>query len=99
MCCSWWVVALLWVQTSPSSALLWRSRWVRALMGVLVLIPAWAGLLYVRALEQGVWLVLLMILCVVCADVGAYFSGRSEERRVGKECRAGRSRGNRCNSR
>ena len=79
--CTWWAVALLWVQTYPSSALLWRSRWVRALMGVLVLIPAWAGLLYVRALEQGVWLVLLMILCVVCADVGAYFSGRRWGRR------------------
>lgn len=79
--CTWWAVALLWVQGYPSSALLWSSRWVRALMGLLVLIPAWTGLVYVRALEQGVWLVLLMILCVVCADVGAYFSGRRWGRR------------------
>ena len=74
--CTWWAVALLWVQSYPSSALLWGSRWARALMGLLVLIPAWVGVVYVRALEQGTWLGLLMILCVACADVGAYFSGR-----------------------
>src|SRR5690625_5949883 len=50
-------------------------------MGIVFLIPAWAGLIYVLVLDQGVWLVLLMILCVVCADVGAYFSGRRWGRR------------------
>lgn len=79
--CTWWAVALLWVQSYPTSALLWRSRLVRALMGLLVLVPAWVGVIYVRALEQGVWLVLLMLFCVVCADVGAYFSGRRWGRR------------------
>lgn len=79
--CTWWAVALLWVQSYPTSALLWSSRWMRSLMGLLVLIPAWVGVVYVRALEQGVWWVLLMILCVACADVGAYFAGRRWGRR------------------
>ncbi|MDQ2075329.1 phosphatidate cytidylyltransferase [Marinimicrobium sp. ABcell2] len=74
--CTWWAVALLWVQGYPQSALLWQSRWVRALMGLLVLVPAWAGLVYVRALDQGAWLVLLMVVCVASADIGAYFAGR-----------------------
>jgi phosphatidate cytidylyltransferase len=79
--CTWWAIALLWVQSYPHSALLWGSRWVRAPMGLLVLIPAWAGLVYVRALEQGALLVLLMVVCVACADVGAYFAGRRWGRR------------------
>ncbi|TNE80229.1 MAG: hypothetical protein EP334_03440, partial [Gammaproteobacteria bacterium] len=32
----WWAFALLWVQGYPSSALLWGSKAVRALMGMLV---------------------------------------------------------------
>lgn len=77
----WWAVALLWVQSYPHSALLWRSRWMRALMGLLVLVPAWVALSYLRILESGQWLVLLLIAIVASADIGGYFTGRRWGRR------------------
>ncbi|UZJ45847.1 phosphatidate cytidylyltransferase [Marinimicrobium sp. C6131] len=74
--CVWWALALLWVQGYPSSALLWHSRWMRALMGFFVLVPAWAGLSYLRVQDSGLWLLVLLVAIVACADIGGYFAGR-----------------------
>lgn len=74
--CIWWALALLWVQGYPSSALLWHSRWVRALMGIFVLVPAWVGLSYLRIQDSGLWLLVLLVAIVACADIGGYFTGR-----------------------
>ncbi|WP_018415494.1 phosphatidate cytidylyltransferase [Teredinibacter turnerae] len=74
--CAWWAVALLWVQSYPSSAILWGSTPVKMLMGLVILIPAWIALLYLRAQPAGAWLVLMAFLTVAAADVGAYFAGR-----------------------
>lgn len=74
--CLWWALALLWVQSYPHSALLWGSRWMRALMGLLVLVPAWVALCYLRVQEQGQWLLILLVAVVACADIGGYFAGR-----------------------
>lgn len=79
--CAWWALALLWVQGYPSSALLWHSRWMRALMGLFVLIPAWAGLSFLRVQEGGPWLLILLVAVVACADIGGYFAGRRWGRR------------------
>ncbi|MBX2807497.1 MAG: phosphatidate cytidylyltransferase [Cellvibrionaceae bacterium] len=73
---SWWLVALLWVQAYPSSALLWGSRWARALIGWLVLIPGWLALIYLYQMPQGAWLIIIMVLTVFAADTGAYIFGR-----------------------
>lgn len=74
--CLWWALALLWVQSYPASALLWRSRPVRALMGLAVLVPAWAGLCWLRLQPGGIGLLLLLVAVVASADIGGYFSGR-----------------------
>ncbi|MCP8898608.1 phosphatidate cytidylyltransferase [Gilvimarinus xylanilyticus] len=74
--CSWWALALLWVQGYPSSALLWGRRVMRALMGFFVLIPTWAAFSYVRSHDSGAWLVLLIVAVVAAADIGGYFVGR-----------------------
>ncbi|UTF60502.1 phosphatidate cytidylyltransferase [Gilvimarinus sp. DA14] len=74
--CTWWALALLWVQGYPSSALLWGRRFMRALMGFLVLVPTWAAVSYVRSEEFGAWLVLLIVIIVATADIGGYFVGR-----------------------
>lgn len=79
--CSWWALALLWVQGFPSSALIWGSSAVRALMGLCVLVPAWLALLYLRNEPAGALLVLFVVLLVSSADIGAYFSGRAFGRR------------------
>lgn len=74
--CAWWALALLWVQTYPSSALLWKSPWVRAIIGLLVLAPAWCGLVYLKALANGGGWIALVVLVVAAADIGAFFVGR-----------------------
>ncbi len=77
----WWAVALLWIQSYPSSALLWGHRLVRAIMGWLVLVPAWLALSYLHHLDHGALLILLVIVIVFVADTGAYFVGRRFGRR------------------
>jgi phosphatidate cytidylyltransferase len=74
--CIWWAIALLLVQGYPSSALLWGRKILRLLMGLLVLIPTWVALVYVRQQEAGAWLVLLLMLIVAMADSGGYFAGK-----------------------
>ncbi len=72
----WWAVALLWVQGYPSSAILWGSRTVRAVMGMLVLIPTWVAAVLLIHGDNGSWMILLVVAIVALADIGAYFSGR-----------------------
>jgi len=74
--CVWWACALLLVQGYPSSAILWGHPWLRVVMGVLVLIPTWVALVYIRQQLSGAWLVLLMIAVIALADIGGYFAGR-----------------------
>ena len=73
---SWWGLSLLWLQSYPASSVLWGRRWVLALVGWLILIPAWGALLYLRGLNNGNWLIVLVVAIVVTADAGAYFAGR-----------------------
>ncbi|MCH9692841.1 MAG: phosphatidate cytidylyltransferase [Gammaproteobacteria bacterium] len=74
--CGWWALAFLWVQSYPASAVLWGNRWVRALIGLLVLVPAWLSIVILCGQVHGAWLVLFVVAIVVGADVGAYFVGR-----------------------
>lgn len=75
--CLWWALALLWVQGYPSSALLWGSVTVRLLMGLVVLVPAWLALAVLGHIEGGRALILLVVLVVASADIGAFFTGRA----------------------
>lgn len=74
--CGWWALALLLVQGYPSSVILWGHAYSRLLMGLVVLIPTWVALVYVRLQANGAWLVLLLMLVVALADSGGYFAGR-----------------------
>lgn len=80
----WWLVAFGLVISYPESAGLWRNSWVRALMGLLILIPTWNGLviLHQSVLADsrgiaGVWVILYVFCVVWLADIGAYFAGRA----------------------
>lgn len=66
----WWLVALLWIAFFPAR----MNRVAAALAGLLVLVPAWLAL--VRLHDRAPQLVLFIVLLVVAADVGAYFTGR-----------------------
>jgi len=77
MTCLWWSFALLWIRSYPSSAILWRSVPVRSLMGILILAFAWMAAVFLLSHPRGGVLVVIMVLLVVAADVGAYFTGKS----------------------
>ncbi|MFT7223325.1 MAG: phosphatidate cytidylyltransferase [Cellvibrionaceae bacterium] len=72
---TWWALALLWIQGYPSSAIFWRSRWIRAIIGWFVLIPTWLALVYLYQ-TNGPRLILLVMFTIFVADTGAYFTGR-----------------------
>ena len=74
--CAWWALALLLVQGYPTSAILWGHPSLRLLMGVLVLVPTWLALVYVRFQPEGAWLVFMIAGIVAAADIGGYFAGR-----------------------
>jgi phosphatidate cytidylyltransferase len=74
--CLWWSFAMLWVKGYPASAALWRMVPMRCLMGLLILAPAWMSAVYLLSFPRGGMLLVVMVLVVVAADIGAYFSGK-----------------------
>lgn len=74
--CLWWSFALLWVKSYPDSAIFWRNIAMRCLMGFLILVPAWIASVYLLSFPQGGILVVVMVIVVAAADIGAYFAGK-----------------------
>jgi len=74
---AWWLLAFVMVLRYPASGAWWQARWVKAISGLLVLLPCWTALVYlkVHGSSNGFWLLLLFVL-IWSADTGAYFSGR-----------------------
>ncbi len=77
LACLWWSLALLWVRSYPGSAVFWRSVPMRSLVGLLVLAPAWLSAVYLLSFPRGGGLMVVLVLVVASADIGAYFSGRA----------------------
>ncbi|PCJ37641.1 MAG: phosphatidate cytidylyltransferase [Cellvibrionales bacterium] len=77
LACTWWAIAVLWVQSYPSSAILWGQRWLCLVMGVFVLLPMWLAFVGLMSLAEGPKLVLAVVLLVALADIGGYFVGRA----------------------
>ena len=55
---------------------MWEKSAVRTLCGVLLLSAAWLSMVELKALESGDAWLLLILLIVWAADIGAYFSGK-----------------------
>lgn len=79
----WWLLAVMLVLTFPASQKLWaRSTVVRALMGLLTLVPAWVALMFIRATDYaaspytGAWLICGLLGVVWAADIGGYVVGK-----------------------
>ncbi|NLG77844.1 MAG: phosphatidate cytidylyltransferase [Xanthomonadaceae bacterium] len=66
----WWLIALVWVVAIPENV----NRVSAGIAGLFVLVPAWLAL--VKLHEHSPNLMFFVIVLVVAADVGAYFSGR-----------------------
>ena len=77
LACLWWSFALLWVKSYPVSAVLWRTVFMRSVMGFLILAPAWLAAVYLLSYPRGGLLMVVMVIVVASADIGAYFSGKA----------------------
>lgn len=71
-----WLLAIVMVLRYPEG-LRWSACRPKLIIGMWVLIPAWAALTAIKALPEGEWLILLLLLLVWGADTGAYFTGRA----------------------
>jgi len=71
----WWLLALAWVLSYPSSSNQWH--FIRWFIGFAVLVPAWVGLVVLKGLPHGNYLILYVLVLVWGADVGAFFAGRT----------------------
>lgn len=72
----WWALATYLVLTFPESAERWSGTRAKLVIGLLILLPAWQGLVVIKAMPLGNWLILAVMVLVWGADIGAYFSGR-----------------------
>lgn len=71
-----WIAALFWVIRYPQSGG-WSSVGVRVLMGYAVLLPVWVALGELKSQALNTELILMLLLLVWAADIGAYFAGKS----------------------
>ncbi|MCL6416380.1 phosphatidate cytidylyltransferase [Aestuariirhabdus sp. Z084] len=72
----WWLLALGLVITYPGTVGIWSKSGVRLLLGYLVLVPAWVGLVQMKAYPDSWILIVFLLFLVWGADVGAYFAGK-----------------------
>jgi len=70
-----WAIIFLWIQGYPSSAVLWASKPIMMLLGLILLVSTWVALAAILHQENGRWLLLFAIAIVVLADVGGYIAG------------------------
>lgn len=77
----WWLLMLSWVVDYPGSAHRWGNRPVMAIMGVMVLLPAWIALYWLLGRWHGEAWFALVVGVVVSSDIGAFFGGRAFGRR------------------
>lgn len=73
---AFWLLAIVMVLRFPEG-LRWSACKPKLVIGMFVLLPAWAALTAIKGLPEGRWLILLLLLLVWGADTGAYFTGRA----------------------
>lgn len=73
----WWLTAIVLIILYPNGSQYWgRGVIWRGLMGFLVLIPCWYGLVFIRAQEEGLVALVFLFLLIWGADTTAYFMGK-----------------------
>ena len=70
-----WLISLLFLFGYPENSVLWNDESKIALMGVLVLVPAFVGIVVLKYLVPSGYLVLALVILVAAVDVGAYVVG------------------------
>lgn len=75
--CIWWVLATVLVLIYPKGQKKWGNNlFLRGAMGIMVLIPCWLAINYIRAAENGSYVLLFLFVLIWTADSVAYFVGK-----------------------
>lgn len=89
---AWWCLATLLVLGYPASSRYWQGGATKLLIGLLILLPAWQGLVLFKQWPQANLLILTVMVLVWGADIGAYFSGkRFGKRKLAPQVSPGKS--------
>ncbi len=74
---AWWLLAIALVKSYPKNIQRWATPLTLGVIGLLILLPAWWGLVVLHRQQNGsLWLLYAFVL-VWGADTGAYFAGRA----------------------
>ena len=73
----WWLLATLLVLSYPDSSRYWGGLPGKLLIGLLILLPAWQGLVQLKQWPQANALIIAVMVLVWGADIGAYFAGKA----------------------
>jgi len=73
----WWATATFLVLTYPKTTHHWANAATKLMIGLLILLPAWQGLIWIKQGPLGNWQIMAVMVLVWGADVGAYFSGKA----------------------
>lgn len=75
---AFWPIAFALILSYPKSQDVWNSHWaVRAIIGLIVVVPTFASIAWIQAQSQGAWLLVYAMVVVFAADTGAYFAGKN----------------------
>lgn len=74
---AWWLLATSMILRYPAGRAWLFHSLAGCLFGLLVLLPAWYGLVWLRGQEAGLWLIMAAVVMVWAADIGAYFAGKN----------------------
>jgi phosphatidate cytidylyltransferase len=73
----WWIIAIFLVaRYQMKKSINLSSRIMKAMIGGVILIPAWLSLILIHLNKSGVSLMLFLFFLIWLADSAAYFSGR-----------------------
>lgn len=72
----WWVLATLLVISYPQGSAYWRHPAVRGLMGLVVLVPCWGAVNFIRNQQEGIVILFYVFGLIWGADIVAYFVGQ-----------------------
>lgn len=74
---AWWLLACFLITQYPKKVDLWQARPVRAILGLLVLVPMWVGFMTLKSQEHSSLIIVYVMLLIWGADTGAYFAGKT----------------------
>lgn len=74
---AWWLVACGLVVRYPKQVSLWQAKPIRAVLGLLVLIPMWVGFMTLKSQPYNALIIVYVMLLIWGADTGAYFAGKT----------------------